>query len=68
VSIIVKVQRPISETSSSVLVYDKRRRIQQVMDGSSVIPLMGERLKVYFHAEIIDGFLMIADEAKEQEW
>lgn len=67
-SIIVKVQRPISETSSSVLVYDKRRRIQQVMDGSAVIPLMGDRLKVYFHAEIIDGFLMIADEAKEQEW
>lgn len=67
-SIIVKVQRPISETSSSVLVYDKRRRIQQVMDGSSVIPLMGDRLKVYFHAEIIDGFLMIADEAKEQGW
>lgn len=67
-SIIVKVQRPISETSSSVLVYDKRRRIQQVMDGSSVIPLMGDRLKVYFHAEIIDGFLVIADEAKEQEW
>lgn len=67
-SIIVKVQRPVSGARSFVLVYDKRRRVQQVMDGSAVIPLMGDRLKVYFHAEIIDGFLVIADEAKEQEW
>ena len=70
---IVKVQRPVmtNDPTAGLLIYSEHKTIfaQLPPPNPEVVEKMGDRMKVFFHAErFSDGILSINDEANWQEW
>jgi hypothetical protein len=68
---IIKVQRSqfSSDGQDMLLVYDRSRRLKgQFPTPPEIAELMGDRPKIFVHAEVVGSELDISGEAPWQEW
>lgn len=72
---IVKIQVALSSSDGNLgqaLIYDETREFmyqtETEQEFKAIKKLMGDEIKKFFHAEIVDSQFVIGDEAEWQDW
>jgi hypothetical protein len=66
---IVKIQMPQNIQSNLLLIYNKDRTIMfQEEVTQAIIDIMKGQPKAFFHADLVDGNLVLRDSADWQDW
>ena len=68
VSVIVKIQRPLSGDMSQAFVYNESRTIEMFVPMLQVIELFGDKLKVYWEATLVGTELQLIKEVEVHNW
>lgn len=67
-TLIVKVQTALSNPTLPALIYDRSREVYQTVPVNQVTKKMGGKVKLFFHARINEGRIVLEKEAPWQDW